>query len=171
MATELEKTAVFLVHTLKQVLFGFDQLDALDDHVVDGSPAKAFYLNSLYNYFAMLFLLDKKDRQMGGTAYHALQRHGLCHLLDPVKILLDEPIGHTSFGEIVRLFRNSAFVHGSHSDTDLDRVYAAVDMTDSVNQVRFQDLLHRFYDVIIDLAVSIVKATGRPSEDFGLKQF
>jgi hypothetical protein len=170
-ATDLEETAVFLVHTLKQVLFGFDQLKALGDHVVDGSPAKAFYLNSIYNYIATLFLLDKKEWPMGGTAYRALQRHGLCNLLDPVKVLLDEPIGQISFGEIIRVFRNSAFVHGRHSDADLDRVYAEVDMTESINQVRFQNLLCRFYDVIMDLAVSIINASGRPSEDFGLQRF
>jgi len=167
---DLEETAVFLVHTLKQLLYGLDRLDALGDHVADGSPAKAFYLNSIYNYVALLFLLDGKGRSMPGSVHRALERHQLCHLLNPVKAVLDEPLGGSSFGEIVRVFRNSAFVHSTHSDADLNRVYAAVDMMDPDNQNRFQELLVRLRGAVMDLGVSIAQATGRPLQDFGLRR-
>ena len=74
-----------------------------------------------------------------------------------------------SFGELVRVFRNSAFVHPAYSDADLDRVYESVDMMDPDNQNRFQELLLRLYVAIKDLAVSIAQATGRPLDDFGLR--
>jgi hypothetical protein len=166
-AGDLDETAVFLVLTLKQVLYGLDRLDAISDEVEAGSPAMAFYLASIYNYVAVLFLLDGKGKPMGGSAYPALDRHGLAHLLDPMKALLEEPLGSTTFGEVLRVFRNTAIAHSTHGDADLDRVYAAVDMGRAVNQARWQDLLHRLRGELEGLAPAVARATGRPLEDFG----
>lgn len=166
-AVDLDESAVFLVHTLKQVLYGFDRLDAVSEDVEPGSPAMAFYLGSLYNYLAVLFLLDGGGRPMGGSAYIALERHGLAGLLDPVKSLLSQRIGTTTFGEVIRVFRNTAIAHSSHSDADLNRVYRSVDMSRPENQTRWQDLLHDLRDEIKTLALAIARSTGRPLEDFG----
>ncbi len=165
----LNETAVFIVHTLKQVLYGFDQLDALGTDVGPGSPTMAFYLNSIYNYVTLLFLLDGKDKPIAGSVYPALERHGLAVLLDPVKAVLDEPLGGTTFGEAIRVFRNKAIVHSTHADADLERIYEAVNMSRSENQMRWQELLERLYDAIKGLAISVACSTGRPLEDFGFR--
>jgi len=164
---DLDETAVFLVHTLKQVLYGFDQLDALADEVDPGSPVMAFYLGSIYNYIALLFLLDGRGKPMGGSVRPALERHGLADLVNPIKAVLDESLGSTTFGEVIRVFRNTAIVHSTHGDADLDRIYKAVDMSRPDNQMRWQQLLERLRDEIKSLAISIARSTGRPLEDFG----
>jgi len=166
--SELDETAVFLVHTLKQVAYGFDQLDALDDTVEDGSPVKAFYLNAIYNYIALLFLLDGKGKVMAGSVYPALDRHGLAPLLNPIRAVLGEPMGETTFGEMIRVFRNTALVHSTHCDADLDRVYADVDMTNLANQLRWQRLLEQLREEIVNLMFAVARSTRRPLEDFGL---
>jgi len=166
---KLDETAVFLVNVLKQLLYAFDRLDAIADSAVDGSPVKAFYLNSIYNYVALLFLLDgDKGKPMAGSAYPALQKHGLGVLLESMRELLAEPLGATTFGEVIRIFRNSAYVHPTYSRDDVKRVYKAVDMGLPENQTRWQGLLHRLYDEVTDLAVTIARSTGRPLSDFGI---
>ena len=168
-SSALDETAFFVVHTLKQILYGFDQLDALGPDVDHGSPIKAFYLNSIYNYVALLFLLDGKGKLMAGSVYPALERHGLADLLYPVKAVLDEPLGGTTFGEAIRVFRNKAIVHSTHSDADLERIYEAVNMSRPENQMRWQELLERLYDAIKGLAISVARSTGRLLEDFGFR--
>jgi hypothetical protein len=164
----LDDTAVFIVHTLKQVMYGFEKIDALGPEVAPGSPMIAFYLNSIYNYIAQLFLLDSKKKPMGGSIYSALKRHGLANLLDQIKVILDEPLGDITFGEAIRVFRNKAIVHSTHADADLKRIYEAVDMGCIENQLRWQELLKRLYDAIKVLALSVAHSTGRPFEDFGI---
>lgn len=168
-SSTLDEAAFFIVHTLKQVLCGFDQLDALGQDVDPGSPTMAFYLNSIYNYVALLFLLNGKDKPMAGSVYPALERHGLADLLDPVKAVLGEPIGGTTFGEAIRVFRNKAIVHSTHADADLERIYEAVNMSRLENQMRWQELLERLSDAIKGLAISVARSTGRSLEDFGFR--
>ncbi|KPK91483.1 MAG: hypothetical protein AMJ94_07205 [Deltaproteobacteria bacterium SM23_61] len=169
MGQELDAVAVFLIHTLKQVLYGFDRLDSIADEVNPGSAAMAFYLSSIYNYIALLFLLDKKDKSMGGSVYRTLKPFGLEGLLDPIRATLEEPLGSVTLGEVIRVFRNTAIVHPTHSDADLDRVYAAIDMNAMENQQLWQDLMHRLRDDIKMLSLAIARSTGRPLSDFGFR--
>lgn len=169
MAGQLDEVAVFLIHTLKQVLYGFDRLDVVSDRVEPGSAAMSFYLGSIYNYLALLFLLDKKPGDaMGGSVYPALKPFGLESLLDPIRGTLDTPLGSVTFGEAIRVFRNTAIVHSNHADSDLDRIYAAVDMTSPENQRLWQELLHQLRGDIKLLSLGVAGATGRPLRDFGI---
>lgn len=163
---DLDETAVFLVHPLKQFLYGFETLIELD--AADGSPAKAFFMNSIYNYIATFFLLDADRKPPGGSIYPALQRHGLTHLIDPVRLVLNQSLGRTTFGEVIRVFRNEAFVHPDYRDSDLNRSYVDVDMLEPANQSRFQELLVNLYVAIKEMSIGIILATGRQPEDFGL---
>ncbi len=169
MGEKLDEVAVFLVYTLKQVLYGFDRLDALADRVEPGAAAMAFYLGSIYNYVSLLFLLDKKPGDaMGSSAYPALKPFGLEGLLDPIRTTLDTPLGSVTFGEAIRVFRNNAVVHSSHTDADLDRIYAAVDMSAPENERLWQDLMHQLREDIKLLSLAVARATGRPLKDFGI---
>ena len=74
---------------------------------------------------------------MGGSVYPALERHGLADLLAPVKAVLDKPLGNTTFGDAIRVFRNKAIVHSTHVDADLERIYKTVNMSRPENQMRW----------------------------------
>ena len=126
----LTETLVFLVHAVKQFCFGFETLNETADDLEDGSAAKAFYMAAIYNYIAVFYLLDKGGDPIGGTFYKTLKLHGLEDVLDPIQSIVETPMGSTTFGELVRGFRNKIIVHTNYRDSDLDRLYAAVNMKD-----------------------------------------
>ena len=164
------ETVAFVVHAVKQFCFGFERLSGIADDYADGSPAKAFYLSALYNYAAVFYLLDRKDKPMGGALYTALERHGFQHLLRPIQVLLSQPMGTTTFGEVLRVVRNKVAVHPTYRDADLDDLYRHVDMQDSANQTRFQQLLVTLHAETRELAWQLVKEAGLSPEDFGIRE-
>ncbi len=166
----LDETAVFLVHAIKQFCFGFEKMDELADDYADGSAGKAFFLSAIYQHLAVFFLIDRGSKPMGGAFYRALSAHGLEHLLQPVREVMDSPLGKTTFGEVVRVFRNKALVHPSYSDSDLDRIYRDVDMSQADLQRVWQELLVRAYAETKLLAVRVAEATGRSLRDFGIHE-
>lgn len=133
----MNEAVVFIVHAIKQLVYGFERLDEIADAASDGSAMKAFYMNAIYNHIAAFYLLDKGDKPMGGAFYPALVGVGLERLLQPVDLVLTRPMGSTTVGEVIRVFRNKAIMHSGYRDADLDRIYAAVDMELAENQERF----------------------------------
>ncbi len=166
----LDETAVFLVHAVKQFCFGFETMNEVSDSVEAGSPLQAFYMNAIYHYVATFYLIDGEGKPMGGAFYPALKQHGLERLLDPVRQVLGTPLGETTFGEVVRVFRNKVLVHTQYGDADLRRIYAAADMEDPAVQARFRDGLFRVYIETKLLRVRVAEATGRPLADFGIRE-
>ncbi len=166
----LIETVTFVVHAIKQLCWGFERLNSIADDYQDGSAAKAFYLSSIYNHIAVFYLLDRGSKPMGGAFYPALASHGLQHLLAPVGCILDESMGTTTFGEIVRVVRNKVVVHPTYQDTDLDRLYSQIDMLDAANRVRFQDLLVQLEGATRELAWRLVQETQLPPERFGIRE-
>lgn len=166
---DLQKTLVFLTHAVKQFLFGFEQLNLTADEMEDGSAAKAFYMASFYNYIAVFYLLDKKPSdKYGGTLYKVLKSHSLDHHLEPIAKVLQRPIGTTTFGEIVRVFRNKAIVHTTYTDSDLDRIYASADMENPAVAQSFHDALWDIYYETKLLPLNLIQATGMSPSDFGM---
>lgn len=135
----------------------------------DGSAAKAFYLASLYNYISVFYLLDKQPSDPhGGTLYKALRPHGLDGHLAPIAAILQRPVGTTTFGEIIRIFRNKAIVHTTYSDADLDRICASADMQDATVAEAFNDAL---FDIFVEtklLPIDLIRSAGMSPEDFGI---
>lgn len=163
------QTAVFLVHAIKQFTFGFETLNATADDNEDGSAAKAFYMGALYNYISAFFLLDRSpNTELGGAIPKALEGLDCVDLLDPIQRVLETRIGATTFGEIVRVFRNKVIVHTSYSDADLDRLYALVDMHDPANQARFHECLWTIYAEIKLLGLRVVERLGCDPKEFGV---
>ena len=62
----LEETTVFIIYSIKQFCFGFEAMSEISDHYRDGSPAKAFFLNAIYQYLAVFYLIDKGSNPIGG---------------------------------------------------------------------------------------------------------
>src|SRR5436190_24403601 len=80
------ETVVFLLHAIKQFIFGFELLNSTADENEDGSAAKAFYLVAIYNYIAAFFLLDRTpNAPLGGTMPKALEPLNCVDLLDPIR--------------------------------------------------------------------------------------
>ncbi len=163
-----KETIVLVVHAIKQLTYGFERLDKVADSVADGSAMKAFYMNAIYNHVAAFYLIDKKDKPMGGAFYPALLKLGLEDLLKPVEDALARPLGSTTVGEVVRVFRNKAVVHPSFQDADLDRIYAAVDMERPENQSCLQDALVEICLESARLAINLADSAGIPRRDLGL---
>jgi len=169
--SSLEQTLVFLIHAIKQFCFGFETLNDNADRYQDGSAAKAFYMSAIYNYLAVFYLLDKnKGDPVGGCFYGALKPHGLADILEPIRETLESPVGTTTFGEIVRIFRNKAIVHARYRDDDVDRIYAAADMADPAIAAEFHALLWQVYEQTRSLPVAMIRRCGLKLEDFGIRE-
>jgi hypothetical protein len=168
--TSLEETAIFIIHAIRQFCFGFEKMNNLEEHYVDGSPGKAFFINAIYQQLAVFYLIDKRHSPIGGVFYPALKKHGLEKLLDPIRRLMETPLGNTTFGEIIRVFRNKVIVHPDFGDSDLDRIYKQVDISMPDIQAQWQDLLLHTYTETKLLAIRIARATGRPLSDFGIHE-
>lgn len=166
-AVPFDETAVWAVLALKQLSYGFARLDEIDDG--DPSPRMMFYFSSIYNQLAVLFLLDKQESDpIGGALYPALRRHGHEDLLNEIAEILDKPFGATTFGNVVRLFRNKIVTHTTYSQTDLDKISELVNMQDPENQVHWYFFLVEIRDAAARLMIAIARATGRPMSDFGI---
>jgi len=165
---EFREKAVFIVHALKRLSYGFDRLDTVAD-VEDGSPMKAFYLDGIYNYLAAFFLLDAKKYPPGGAFHQALRAFGLDGLLDPIRKILNSPLGDATFGEVVRAFRNEVLVHTSYGDFDLEPIYDKVDMLDPEVQATFRERLEELRTASNVLAKKIAAAAGFAPGDLGLE--
>ncbi len=167
---DLEETAVFIVHAIKQFCFGFEKMNDLAEDYTDGSAGKAFFMSAIYQQLALFYLIDRRDNPTGGTFYPALKKHGLEGLLDPVKKLMETPLGNIAFGEVILVFRNKSIVHPKYGDSDLDRIYKQVDMSRPEIQKQWQDLLVRAYAETKRLAIRVAEASGRSLSDFGIHE-
>ena len=169
-----QEVLAFLVHAVKQFCFGFDALNATSDDYEDGSAAKAFYMNSTYHYISIFYLLDRKDRKtkkllpMGGTFYKALKPYGHEDVLEPIRETLETPIGTTTFGEVVRVFRNEAVVHTNYRNEDLDRLYKHADFQDPNVMQTVRELIVRVYLQTRELPRILIKREGLDPADFGV---
>jgi hypothetical protein len=171
MSKQVKETIVFLVHSIKQFCFGFERLDDVVRSCEPGSPAVAFYMSAIYQHIAVFYLIDKGPQDaMGGTFYKALKRIGFEQLLDPIDEVLQTPIGSTSFGEMVRVFRNKTIVHASYQAFDLDRLYKAANMEDPQIANKFRETLLNVYYVTRFLAPDLIERAGFRLEDFGIRE-
>ena len=168
MLTNLEETATFIIHAIKQFCFGFELMDELSDNFTEGRAGITFFLSAIYQQLSVFYLIDKKDRPMGGAFYPALKKYGYENLLQPIKDLLDTPLGTITFGEVVRVFRNKALVHTQFLDSDLDLIYKQIDMNKPESLKLWQELLLNAYKETKLLAIRVAEATGRPLSDFGI---
>lgn len=169
-SSSLEETAAFIVHAVKQFCFGFEMMNELADDYADGSAGKAFFMCAIYQHLAVFYLIDRGSRNMGGAFYPALEIHHLEHLLDPIREVIEAPLGDTTFGEVIRVFRNKALVHPGGGGIELDRVYDKVDMSLPEVQERWQELLMQAYMETKLLGIRVAKATGKPLSDFGISE-
>lgn len=166
-----QEVVIFAVYMIKQVLYGFDRLDQILDHVGPASPMMAFYLNGIYSLLTAMFLLDKGRDKRGGIFYKEFKPLGLADSLNGVWGVMDMPITNGTFGELLLAFRNKAFVHGTLSDKDISRVGekvgGQVDLNDPKQYLEFQQGLHSLWEVLKYLPLELCKRVGINPKDIG----
>lgn len=133
-----------------------------------GSARIAFYFNSLYQYIAAMFLLDKKHHPMGGIIYKALKPMGLAFHLENIKETLSHQLGKTTLGEIIRNFRNQFLIHGKCQTADLIKIYSLVNMEDLSIKLKFDELMETLYFHIKELAINLCSDAKIELQDVGI---
>ncbi|HIH36872.1 MAG TPA: hypothetical protein HA232_03070 [Methanocellales archaeon] len=103
----------------------------------------------LYNMFAgfhlistMFLIKDQRDKDspMGGFCYRVLKPLHLEHLLDPIKKIIDTPLGDTTFGDYIRRSRSKLATHGDLSFNSLPLTERKITFNNR-EVAKFQDLL------------------------------
>jgi len=153
---QIEKLRL-IVFSLKEFCYGLDKLDEISEQVEQGSAQMRFYMNSLYEYSARYYLLDKKDcLSIGGNLYPALSKLDLEDYLNPIINTLNEKIGCLDFQTILRTFRNKMITHSEYSFEPIERkIYEIEDLRKSDNYIRFQELLQRLFDQTKELYMKL----------------
>jgi hypothetical protein len=168
MTTRKQEAAVFGVHMIKQLAYGFDRAEEVSDHAAPGSPMIAFYLNSIYDRLAAMFLLDKGKKPTGGLFSRVYPPIGMGNCLDEMFGILARNVGALSLGEAILLLRNRLLVHGDLSDRNLDDIYAGADMLEPETMAQFHEGLHAIREALPRLAVCLCNAAGLDPKDVGL---
>ena len=131
--TDRERVQLMVV-SLKEFSFGFDMADRLSTEVEQGSAAMRFYMNSLYQYCCNYYLVGGANKLR-----NVLKDIGSGDLLEPVETLLARPLGETTFGEILRTFRDKFLTHQTFTFRPIQtNIYRKYDMLNSDNATVFQ---------------------------------
>jgi hypothetical protein len=131
-----------LTSTLRQFCYGVERVDVVAALTFETSTPVRFYVTSIYNYIATLYLLDREDLPMGGIAFKILQPVGLDYLLNPICSVLNSPVSEEiSLGETIRRARNKTMIHGTFDTKSIaDDITPLVKQT-GIHESRQKDLL------------------------------
>ena len=105
-----------LMMILREFKYGYDQSILMTAISEEGAAAQRFYSNSLYQYFANLFLVKSQH-----GLRDLLREIGSIDLVDTIDSLLSYPVGSKNLGYILREFRNKQLVHTSYTFDQLEQ--------------------------------------------------
>ena len=108
-AKQQDRLAGLLI-TLQEFAYGFDQSGLAGLVSETGSTAQRFYSNSLYQYFANMFLVSGSHRTRD-----FLKQIGCHDLLQSIESILDYEVGNVTLKFLITAFRNRQLVHTSFS--------------------------------------------------------
>lgn len=100
------KRVQLMIVSLMEFSFGFDTGERMSTEVEQGSAAMRFYMNSLYQYSCNYYLVGGANKLR-----NILKEIGSGDLLEPVETLLATPLDETTFGEILRTYRDKFLTH------------------------------------------------------------
>ena len=113
--TPEEKRLYLTAHTilcgLEEFRFGYEGLLAAEQVDADGSVRIRYHLSALTHYLAGWFLLDKKQRPVGGFIEDALLGLGVDEEIAGVRRALGAAVGASTVGDMILSERNKVFVH------------------------------------------------------------
>lgn len=111
--------------TLQEFIYGLESAGLLSLVTEEGSTAQRFYSNSLYQYFANIFLVSGSQRTR-----ELLTEVGCTDLFETIDDILAYEVGDKKLDYVIRAFRDKQLVHTSfrsdqlkhhlRSDVDLD---------------------------------------------------
>lgn len=130
-----------MLFSLKEFSYGCERGDALSQEVPAGSASLRFYMNALYQYCANYFLVggSRKLRDV-------LKDLGSGDLLAPIDTVLETALGTTTFGDILKAFRDKFLVHQSFTFAPIEEaVHRRFDILAPGNAERFQRLVNDLY--------------------------
>lgn len=148
---EQEKLQLILF-SLQEFSYGFERTDEIAPIVGDGAAPLRFYMNSLYQYCASYFLIAGHDKL--GDVVTSL---GSGDLLTEIEEILNKKLGDTSFGEIIRIYRNKILTHPSYMFGALDeKVHGKYDILNSENALEFSGLVNDLHFRIQKLYANLI---------------
>ena len=107
---------IMLMMILREFKYGYDQSILMAAISEEGAAAQRFYSNSLYQYFANLFLLESKH-----GIRDILREIECLDLVETIDSILSYPVGSKDLRFILREFRNKQLVHTSYTFDQLER--------------------------------------------------
>lgn len=103
-----------------------------------------------------MFLLDKGNKPMGGFCYRILEPMRLAVLLEPIREIVESPIGNTTFGNFIRNSRNKLATHGDLSFASLPVVDKKLPFSNDLVE-RFQYIFERLAEEVKNLENNLEK--------------
>ena len=162
---------VFLEKALHEFCYCCEQLKIATELTYSGSTSSRFYLNSIYYYVSTLFLINIRENKanglsMGGTVITALEPLKLSNMLNPIKKILEKPLGNQwCFGEVIRRLRNKSLVHGDFSLNQLESMVVETKIRELAEHLKFQDYIWELFHQVIILDLRIVSILTFIGED------
>lgn len=140
-----------IAFSLKEFSYGVDRIREMRDSVNPLSPMMRFYSNALYQYASSYFLLAGDKRLCD-----VLSAVGSGDLLSDIQNALSVPMGSTTFGEIIRAFRNKFLTHESFEPQVIDKhIHKNFDLDDPTNQTNLEVLINQLFTEIQKLLLKI----------------
>ena len=158
---ERERELVHLMlFSLKEFSYGIDRMDEIWKPGQEPGAQARFYMTSLHQYCANYFMLTGAHKLRD-----VLRALGSGDLLKPIEDLLATPLGESTFGEILKTFRNKFLTHQSFTLDPVNRgIDAKFDLDDPENSALLTDLIEKLFRQTKQLYVALAM---RFKEAFG----
>lgn len=119
----------------------------------DGSSASRFYSHALYQYCASYFTAPENDKDNLKDRLRAL---GSGDLVEDIEKLLDTELGETTFGCIVRRYRNRFLVHQRFRLSEMDKITDKFDLSVEENAMTFSAHVKLLFQLTQELHVALL---------------
>ena len=159
--------------TIHELCYCCEMVQDAADKTSGGSSPTRFYLNGIYHYTSSLFLVDTskpshKGLPMGGTVIKALYPMDLAKLLEPIKNVLDQPLGEITFGETILNLRHSDLVHGDFSPERVEYIIRQTQMRDPKQREQLAHFIWLFFHRIIVFHLQLLSLIADSGQDIGV---
>ena len=130
-----------MLFSLKEFSYGVDHMDEIWRPGQEPGAQARFYMTSLHQYCANYFMLTGAHKLRD-----VLRSLGSGDLLEPVEALLATPLGESTFGEILKTFRNKFLTHQSFTLDPVNRgIHAKFDLDSEQNSATLTDMIEQLF--------------------------
>jgi hypothetical protein len=104
---------------------------------------------------------------MGGTVIRALFPMGLAEILEPIRDILNQPLGETTFGQTILNLRHSDLVHGDFSPERVEYLIRQTQIRDPKQQEQFAHLIWLLFHRLVILHLKLMALIAASGKDIG----